>query len=155
MDQLKWDRNAKSLLPVLFLILIETVVVFAAPLSITSPKMLQEGGDCLNDEILAFQRLRAERRTVLENDDSAPMVGQDNDGRIYLVSRSGKLLTSNFGGESFTPPQAIMVSGRPLTDVQAFGVLRSNKLLIAYGDRGQLWLARSEDGGRPGGPGVN
>ena len=35
----------------------------------------------------------------------------------------------------------------PLTDVQAFGVLRSNKLLIAYGDRGQLWLARSEDGG--------
>ena len=55
--------------------IVSTSGLLAAALQPTmGPKMLMEGGDVLNDEILAFQRLRAERRTVIENDDSAPIV---------------------------------------------------------------------------------
>jgi hypothetical protein len=111
------------------------------------PKMLLEGGDVLNDEILAFQRLRAERRTVLENDDSAPIVCKNESGRIYLVGGSGKLTASNWDGEFFTQPTEIVVSRRTVTDVQAMGVLKSGKLVIAYGDNGKLCIAGSEDGG--------
>ena len=52
----------------------------AAPQPTVGPKMLMEGGDVLNDEILAFQRLRAERRTVIENDDGAPSCARMNQG---------------------------------------------------------------------------
>ena len=55
--------------------------LFAAPTQPTvGPKMLMEGGDVLNDEILAFQRLRAERRTVIENDDSIHRVQNQSSG---------------------------------------------------------------------------
>ena len=57
-----------------------SVTVFAASAWSSAPlvgeKMLVEGGDCLNDEILAWQRLRAERRVAVSLDDGAPVVCQ-------------------------------------------------------------------------------
>ena len=41
-----------------------------------------------------------------------------------------------------------MVARRPVTDVQALGVLKSGKLVLAYGENGKLLVARSEDGGQ-------
>ena len=106
-----------------------------------------EGGDVLNDEILAFQRLRAGRRTVIENDDSAPIVCRNSVGRIYLVSGSGKLLTSNWDGEWFSNPDDIVVGRQKVTDVQAMGVLKNDNVVVAYGNGGKLLTAASEDGG--------
>ena len=109
--------------------------------------MLMEGGDVLNDEVLAWQRLRAERRTVVKNDDSPPIVCKDPAGRIYLVNGSGKMLTSNWDGEWFSNPEDIVVGRHKVTDVQAMGVLKSGKLIIVYWDDGRPFVARSEDGG--------
>jgi hypothetical protein len=134
----------------------------AAPKLQVGPKMLQEGGDCLGDEILAWQRLRAERRTVVERDDSPPIVCADPAGRLYLVNGAGQLLTSDDNGETFSvyePPKTITLEGQPVKDIQAFGVLKSTApvrpwlgqargpLVIAYGQAGQLHIAQSEDDG--------
>ena len=134
----------------------------AAPKVQVGPKMLLEGGDCLGDEILACQRLRAERRVVIDQDDSPPIVCQDPAGRLYLVNGSGQLLTSDDNGETFgfyEPPKTITLEGQPVKDIQAFGVLKSTApvrlwlgqargpLVIAYGSEGRLHIARSEDDG--------
>jgi len=41
------------------------VIAGAAPQPSVGPKMLLEGGDCLGDEVLAWERLRAERAKLV------------------------------------------------------------------------------------------
>ncbi|MBM3802385.1 MAG: exo-alpha-sialidase [Acidimicrobiia bacterium] len=120
-----------------------------APLvSVVDSRMLQAGGDCLDDEILGWERLRAERRVAVSQDNSAPVVCRDRAGQIYLMSGTGRLFTSSDDGKSYDPAPEIVVGRRPVTDAQALGVLKSRRLVIAHGDGGRLLTARSEDGGQ-------
>jgi hypothetical protein len=133
------------------------------PQPVVGEKMLLAGGDCLDDEILAWQRLRAERRVAVALDDTPPMMCRNAAGKIFLATGSGRFLTSTNEGLSFqsggdgislAPPTDIMVEERKVTGVQALGVLKSGRLLLVYGDHGRLKVARSADGGwvwRPGG----
>jgi hypothetical protein len=95
-----------TLFSILLVVAIMSVsALFAAtPQPTVGPKMLLEGGDCLWDEILAWQRLRAEKKVVVEGDDSAPVVCAAPAGRVYLATGSGKLLTSDDDGQNFGPP---------------------------------------------------
>ncbi|MBM3802557.1 MAG: exo-alpha-sialidase [Acidimicrobiia bacterium] len=125
-------------------------MVFSTPVMpqpVVDPKMLREGGDCLSDEILLWEQLRAERRVAVAGDDGAPVVSRDGAGKIYLIGGSGYLRSSVDDGVSFSPPDEIVVARRRVTDVQALGVLKSGKLVLAYGEDGRVRLARSEDGG--------
>jgi len=144
----------------LFLVMVSPILS-ATSASSSSPlvddRLLVEGGDCLNDEILAWQRLRAERRVAVALDDSAPVMCRDATGKIYLVTGSGKFLTSTNEGLSFTsgndgisfaPPTEIVVEQQKVADVQALGILKSGRLLLVYGDNGSLKVARSADGGQ-------
>ena len=138
-------RRLRILSLVAFLLTSGTMAAASRPT--VDHRMLLGGGDVLNDEILIFQRLRAERRVALDGDDSPPIVCKDSTGRIYLVSGSGKLLTSNFDGEAFSNPCDIVVGLHRVTDVQAMGALKGDKIVVAYGNNGKLCLARSEDSG--------
>lgn len=110
--------------------------------------MLREGGDYFADEVLAWERLRAERQVLVAEDDSAPIVCQDSEGTIYAATASGKLLTSKDEGRTFAQPVAIAVEGTAISGVQAMGVLNSGVLVIAYGAAGKLSIASSGDQGK-------
>ena len=134
---------------ILLVTALTTMNGFAAPLAQpdVDVRMFREGGDILDDEILIWNRLRAERQVMLPLDDSAPVVGSDSDGRVYAVTASGKLLTSDDGGKTFSEPAQLTVDGDPLSVVSAFGVLKSGKLLATYDNDGKLSVAVSADRG--------
>lgn len=122
-------------------------------------RMLIEGGDYLGDEVLAWQRLRAERRMVVEGDDSAPIACTDAAGRLYLATASGRLMASDDNGKSFPLDGRIKVNGVDVSDLQAFGVTKSKAdyqpwlgqargpLIAVYAKADRLLSASSEDGG--------
>lgn len=137
-----------------------SMLVSAAPQPKIDPRQLLEGGDCQADEVLAWERLRAERRTVVEQDDSPPMACVDGSGRVYLITGSGKYLTSDDGGQNFTTAVPIQVGGKPVPEVQALGLLPSTEgprlwlgrprdsVLVVYGGGERLEVVRSHDDGQ-------
>ena len=113
------------------------------------PNLLREGGDCLDDEVLAWQRLRAERTVVIEGDDSAVMACRDVAGTVYVATGSGRLRVSADGGRTFGPPLPVTVLSNPTAEVRAVGVLRNGRVLVAAsGKEGGLAIVGSDDQGK-------
>ena len=117
----------------------------ASPPSV-GPKMLQEGGDCLGDEILAWQRLRAERWTVAEHHvlgpGTSPIMALDPEGNPMVSSGPGQIYRANDEGRNWQH-----ICDAPLQAnewIRAFGILRDGTMLVA----GSNVVLRSEDMGK-------
>jgi len=110
-------------------------------------RMLEEGGDYLEDEALACERLRAERRVVVPGDDQAPVVSRSTEGMTYVVTGAGKFLASDDDGKNFSIPSDMRVGATLAAPVRAMGTLTDGSILVVRGERGALTITSSEDRG--------
>jgi hypothetical protein len=107
-------------------------------------RMLEDGGDFLNDEVLACERLRAQRTVAVEGVDDAPIVCRGAEGLVFVTTETGRQMASGDGGKAFSPSCSVRIGSRPGDRVQAAGSLSSGAVVAAWGANGALAVSRTD-----------
>ena len=98
------------------------------------------GGDCSKNEVLAWERLRAERKILVAGKNSQPILCKTNQGKIYLALGTGELMLSSSDNTVFSDPVSIFINHKLVDNIQAIGAV-DDLLIILFRENNKLFSA--------------